>query len=607
MQGIRAAAARLPRPLWSARPPPAPGPAQRVPADLLAVAALGLFSLAAVLVLTLTGRVDAGPARIVLHVLVVGAPVATGLYAVRAHRNERFGRMLMVTGLVWSLAILGEAHSSLAYSAGRIVAWCIFPLLVYVMLAFPTGRLAPGRDRRLFVAVTTLIVVLFIGSALFSESYPSGSPWASCDADCPPNAFLVLDAEPAWVDTVVGPLRDTLAVLLLGLVTFVLAGRLRGGSPLQRATTTPVFVVSIAITVVLVAFIVVRRVVPDSDAVATVGLIWAFGLPALAAAFSVGLLQRRLLISRVLSDLSLGLQRAEDADQVRFALREAADGIVVDVRAADGGAPGDGGLVRGVHDETGPIAEIVFADGAAEDDDLTDAVVAMAEASLRKARLEDRLALSLSDLDDSRKRIATAADVERRRIERDLHDGAQQRLIALRMRLTLAEGLLKEDPAAGIDAVHDLGVDVDLALEEIRSLAHGIYPALLADRGLRDALRSVARRSPLPIDVRAIALGRHSPELESAVYYTCVEALQNVSKHAPGAEHVHVNLRQSSHALDFEVTDDGGGFDPARTDGGGVGLRSMHDRIESLGGELTIESAPGAGTRVSGTIPLARR
>jgi signal transduction histidine kinase len=222
--------------------------------------------------------------------------------------------------------------------------------------------------------------------------------------------------------------------------------------------------------------------------------------------------------------------------------------------------------------------------------------------ALRGARLRSDLEASLGDLEESRKRIATAASVERRRIERDLHDGAQQRLIAMRMRLSLAEDLLQDDPRAAAEAIHDLGRDVDLALEEIRSLAHGIYPALLADRGLTDALLSVARRAPLDVQVRATGLSRHSSEIESAVYFSCLEALQNVIKHGGEAARAWIELRQDG-ALRFTVSDDGSGFDVAQTDGG-AGLRNMRDRIESLGGELAVTSAPGAGTRIEGSVPL---
>ena len=206
-------------------------------------------------------------------------------------------------------------------------------------------------------------------------------------------------------------------------------------------------------------------------------------------------------------------------------------------------------------------------------------------------------------LEDSRKRIASAADVERSRIERDLHDGAQQRLIALRIKLSLAEELVGTDPAAGAQVLDELGDEIDLALEELRALGHGLYPSLLSDRGLADALRSALAESPLRGHLQARGVTRHSREIETAVYFACREAIQNAIKHAGGATGLWVTLHESE-ALRFEVRDDGPGFVPPGDEGNG-GLRNMRDRIETVGGRLTIDSAPGHGTRVRGVVPLA--
>jgi signal transduction histidine kinase len=376
--------------------------------------------------------------------------------------------------------------------------------------------------------------------------------------------------------------------------------------------------VSILSTLVLISFIVVRRAAPDSGTADALGWAWGLCLPAIAAAFIFGLVQRRLLMSHVLSTMTIALRAPLDALQILAVVRASVGAAAVSVLSWDrysrswrderGTAvdpetlAGPGRALRVVHDDEGPVVAVVL-DGALDpDDELVDAILSLAETALRGARLKSDLEASLGDLEDSRKRIATAADVERRRIERDLHDGAQQRLIALRMRLSLAEDLLHENPEAASGAIGDLGRDVDLALEEIRSLAHGIYPALLADRGLADALRSVARRAPFPVTVRTEGLTRQSSQVESAVYYTCLEALQNVVKHGGSDPHARVALIQGR-GLRFEVSDDGPGFDVSRSNGG-AGLRNMHDRIESLGGVLTVTSAPGAGTKVAGTVPL---
>ena len=201
----------------------------------------------------------------------------------------------------------------------------------------------------------------------------------------------------------------------------------------------------------------------------------------------------------------------------------------------------------------------------------------------------------------SRARIQAAADEERRRIERDLHDGAQQRLVALRIKLELAAERAGED-GDGAASLRALGADVDEALEEVRSLARGIYPAPLADRGLVEGLRAAALSCALPATVLAAGIDRYPRAIESAAYFCCLEALQNAAKHATGATAAVIDLSDDGD-LRFEVRDDGAGFDPALVNGG-VGFTSMHDRLAAVGGEVAIESRPGHGTRVTARIPL---
>ena len=221
-----------------------------------------------------------------------------------------------------------------------------------------------------------------------------------------------------------------------------------------------------------------------------------------------------------------------------------------------------------------------------DDEELLHAVQALILSWLRHAQMRRRLAGSLRQLEDSRARLVRAADQERSRIERDLHDGAQQRLIMLRIKLSLAEELLETDPAAGRKAVGDLGSEIEHALEEVRAIAHGVYPSVLSDRGLEDALRGSVAGSVLPVHLITHRVSRQPAEIELAIYYVCIEALQNVQKHAHGATAVWVTVRQDDH-LTLEVRDDGAGFVPAPAPGG---LRNMADRIEAVGGRLMVDS-----------------
>jgi signal transduction histidine kinase len=217
----------------------------------------------------------------------------------------------------------------------------------------------------------------------------------------------------------------------------------------------------------------------------------------------------------------------------------------------------------------------------------------------------DELQLQADELRASRARVVAAADAERRRIERDLHDGAQQHLVALAVNLRLARELAESDPAGARAVLDELAGDVHEALEEIRDLAHGIYPQLLVDRGLSEGLRAAVSRAPVWARLEAGAIGRYPPEVEATVYFCCLEALQNVGKHAGPDARATLRVWEEQGGLHFEVADDGSGFDP-RTEPRGSGLTNMSDRLGALGGRLSVLSAPGDGTRVAGAVPLRR-
>jgi signal transduction histidine kinase len=222
---------------------------------------------------------------------------------------------------------------------------------------------------------------------------------------------------------------------------------------------------------------------------------------------------------------------------------------------------------------------------------------------LRNVRLTEELLLRLDELQASRRRIVAAQDEERRRLERNIHDGAQQQLVALAVKVRLARQLNDRDPVEAARRLEEVETELGQALEDLRDLARGIYPPLLADRGLAVALRSQASKAAVPVTVQAESLGRYPQDREAAVYFCCLEALQNVAKYA-GATSVVIRLRGVGDELRFSVSDDGAGFDPAAR-AYGTGLRGMADRLEALGGDLLVDSAPGRGTTVSGRVPVA--
>jgi signal transduction histidine kinase len=219
-----------------------------------------------------------------------------------------------------------------------------------------------------------------------------------------------------------------------------------------------------------------------------------------------------------------------------------------------------------------------------------------------QAGLVLRNAALIEDLKASRQRLVAAQDEERRKLERNIHDGAQQQLVALAVKLGLAERLVERDAAKATAMLAEARTATGEALEDLRDLARGIYPPLLADQGLAAALEAQARKSPVPATVDPDGIGRYPQEIEAAVYFCSLEALQNVAKYAK-ASSVSVRLGSADGSLSFEIEDDGRGFDPA-TVARGTGLQGMADRLAALGGLLTVKSQPGSGTTVTGSVSV---
>ena len=250
-----------------------------------------------------------------------------------------------------------------------------------------------------------------------------------------------------------------------------------------------------------------------------------------------------------------------------------------------------------------PLAALVHDPSLREDTRLLDAAGAAARLALENARLQAELRAQLVQVQESRARIVAAGDDQRRRIERDIHDGAQQRLVALALELRAAQKRLGSDLDPELDEVLADAVDeLRLAVGELRELARGVHPAILTEEGLAAALESLADRTPIPVEIVAAPAGRLPSEIEGAAYFVACEALANVVKHAD-ATSVTISAARRNGTLVVEVADDGVGG--ASLNGGGSGLRGLSDRVEAHGGRLRIDSPPGGGTRVIGELPCA--
>ena len=586
---------------------------------LLMLAGAGLLLTATLVTVTLLGDMPDKGTLAWRSALIVATPIAVGVYAWRDGAHWRFGRLLVAAGFAWFLAGLAGSSDSILYSIGRVAGWTVEAGLIYLILAFPSGRLTERKDRWLAGAAVALVAVLFLPTAFVTEAFPTPSPYSTCsEGACPPNAFMLLGSEPAVLADFVVPLREALAVLLFLAVVARLAGRIHDASRLVRKTLIPVLVVAIARTLAIAVALVARRLDADEAVVTTITAIIAFGLPALSVAFLLGLLSWRIHTADCLVRLAHALREPLEPAQRRKLIAETLGDPSVELvhwRPDDGGrwlglderpvalpATGSGRSSTPIFDDAGPVAALLHDEALTHHQPFVEAVGTYAFVWDDNYRLAARVQSSLRELHESRARILAAADDERRRIERDLHDGGQQRLVALRIRLVMAEELMGESPARGREMLRRLGDDVDAALDELRSLAAGVYPSLLAASGLSAAIRTAALESTVPARVRVDGGDRYPPEVETAAYFCCVEALQNVAKHAPQATSVDIALWRNGD-LRFEVSDDGPGFDSGNGHAGS-GLVNMRDRLAAVGGSLELRSSDGEGTSVIGTIPV---
>jgi signal transduction histidine kinase len=549
---------------------------------------------------------------------IVAVPLAVGLYAWRRPAHARYGRLLVAFTGVWLLAALSSSSSSTVYSVGRVAGWIAEFVTAYALLAFPTGRLEARADRILIGFAAATIVVLYLPTALLVHMYPAPSPWSACIAHCPPNAFMVVQHEPAIIASVVNPLRDVLIVVVVALVALRLAIRAHDATALVRRTVLPVLAVASARMFLFALTLISRRI--DPGWIGTSVLAWTLQLlvPVIGLTFLVGLGRWDSFIMRAVAEVNVKLRDMPGPAQVRKLLADAFEDPRLNIatwsakraRWIDAaGAPlpdpvsGEGRAMTEVSGSRGPAVAIVH-DAAFEDDpSFVETAATAASVAFETRRVADRTARIVAELKASRARILAAADDERRRIERDLHDGAQQRLVALMIHLGVAAEEAEDEHPEEAAELRGLSDQVVEALDEMRSLTREIYPPTLAGGGLASAVRSATLRSPVAARFEEEGLGEYPPEIASAVYFCCVEALQNVAKHARTATSVRVVLRERDSALYFSVIDDGPGMvDPgARV---GAGLVNMEDRVTTVGGKLTIRSGPRQGTVVTGRIPI---
>jgi len=545
----------------------------------------------------------------VVELLIVGMPMFAGFYALRAGADRHFAYALIAVGALWSLTALGESSLSVPYTIGRLATWSIFPCVVYLLLRFPGQRFASRLEQALLVFMLAVVAILFYGTAPLVLAYPPHTLWATCTTDCPANAVALVHSTPAFLPNLI-LVREWLVIVLWAGLFWSMFRRFDGASPLRREALVPVFAAGTVLGVLHIAFHVSRELGAPAQVVVDLSTAWSLAIVAVCAAFFVGPLRRRMMMGNTLAQLWPKVRADSSPRAVRDAVAVALSDPSVELLFRDSDSEW--------HDERGrarawpePVPEgraatvighddvVMVHDAALLDDrELLDGVSDVVLAGWRHERLESDLADAMEDLERSRRRTAEAVDHERARIERDLHDGVQQRLLAVGMRLSGAQRRFQINPSDAMTEINDLRVELDRARQELRSLAHGVYPAMLLQSGVVSALEELRLQSPLPVEVAGDYDARYPSAVESAVYFTCVEALQNAMKHAAGATAVSIRVHPLGGRLAFEVLDDGAGIRPDATRG--HGLDNMHERIEALGGRLTIGPAPDGGTRVAG-------
>jgi signal transduction histidine kinase len=530
-------------------------------------------------------------------------PVLAGLYWYRRRPQSRFGPMLIAFGFLGSLYVLQSASNSWLFSIGLLAETAIGLATRVLILSFPTGRL--DRPAKAILAISVLVTTLpAVANQLLSPQTGAGASISGCREACPTNEFAI-SANPGLAADLLEVFRYGV-ILASSLTAGLLIWRFVRGTPPQRralAIGTPIALLFLAFQITFQLLGALDA--PQSDfsefvkwgIVVSRAMLWYGFLAALIAAELFAARAMEQLIGQSLR----GPSRNELETMLRGPLGDPDLRLVFlgGQEEARPNAPGrDVTLMR--HDGT-PTVAIIHDPQLNDDPELLEAAGAVALLAAENAELDAGWTEALQDLKRSRARLVRAADDERLKFERNLHDSVQQQLISIKLRLEMEadESDLSESSR---ERLLEITRSTEAALAQVREVAHGLYPPLLSASGLPTALRGLYAHAASPPEVDAVEVGRYDPDIEAAVYYCCSEAIQNATKHGGRDVHVSVALAEEDECLTFRVADDGPGF--ATGDGRGLGLQSMEDRLGALGGRLTIAAAPGRGTTIEGRVPL---
>jgi signal transduction histidine kinase len=579
-----------------------------------AAATLGLI--AATLVIGINSPIVDRPAVFVtLRTFACLGVLAIALVMAVRGAGGAMPALLIATAAALALTGLTGADAGLPFAIGRIAVAAAVLLVVYVCSAYPTGHVEDPLVRRLILAAAAATAVILAANMLLSNVPPVAGPFVRCSGSaCPPNPLNVITLGP-------GPSNGlSIALALVTAATMVVAAAIvarRGvrATPLLRRSLAPLLTWAGLAAVGYGFFVTVRAVNDHAHLLGAAAVTVVAIIAAMPVALAWGIARGRLFAMAALERMIAALEEESNLAGLQQTMSKAfadptlqllfwdpsrngyvdVDGHVVDVSRV-----GPERKVARVAHNGENVAAVVHDPVLA--DDVLEAAGAAARLARDNARLQTNLSASIRELDASRQRVARAADEERRRIEQDLHDGAQQGLIALRIRVQLLEEVATRDPQALAPALAKVGERLQTTLDEIRDLAHGIYPSALRDLGLPYALADVVRGLPVQVVLHAQVHRRFAAETEAAVYFCCVEALQNVAKHCSPSARAELSVFERPDGLHFVLSDDGPGFDRALLTTS-HGITGMRDRIEAVGGRLAIRSACGCGTTVAGRVP----
>jgi signal transduction histidine kinase len=536
---------------------------------------------------------------------VIGAAfIGTGLLAWLRRPENRFGALMVAVGFSYCLSALIVTTGSWTFITGLLVIALPYAIVFHILLAFPSGRLETRGNRALAGAAYLVATVGWWTCMLFQNTEVQGFP---------ANPLMIAD-EPDLFETL-ARIRLGLVAALICLLGVVLGRRWAASAPAQRRALAPVYL-SGGLVLLLYgvwALLGVARIAPDLQEPLEYARVIALAI--VPFAFLAGLLRSRVAAAAAVSDLVARLGAGGRTGALRDALADALgdptlqlayslpDGhgwvdsqgtpFVLPARDADR-------TCTPVEFDGEPVAMLVHAASVGEEPELVRGVGGAAALALENERLDAQLRANVLELRASRARLVESTDAARRRIERDLHDGAQQQLVALALALRTARARLDRDPRAAGELLDAAMRELDGAMRELRELARGIHPAILTDRGLAPALEAVAARSSVPVEL-SVPDDRLPPAVEAAIYYVVSEALANVAKYAE-ASSVTVEVAHTDGRAVVAIADDGiGGADPD----GGSGLRGLADRVAALDGSFHVDSVRDQGTRLHADIPCA--